>query len=128
MQKALGRQVKDFDEKIWDERKYNLMLSYSSSTDLRAADKLRIVEEGNHHKFTISEDAENLRAMLLATGDRELVEASPRDKIWGIGYAEKDAGYKRARWGQNLLGKALMSVRRRLRDEVGHQERCGEND
>ena len=98
------------------------MLSVSSN--LRAIDKLRIVEEGNYHKFTISEDADNLRAMLLATGDRELVEASPRDKIWGIGYAEKDAGYKRTKWGQNLLGKALTSVRGRLRREADDKERA----
>jgi ribA/ribD-fused uncharacterized protein len=28
---------------------------------------------------------EDLRRFLLATGERLLVEASPRDRIWGIG-------------------------------------------
>ncbi|KAL1609887.1 hypothetical protein SLS60_001552 [Paraconiothyrium brasiliense] len=98
-QKALGRKVRNFDEKIWN------------------ANKLRIVEEGNYHKFTISEDAESLRAMLLMTGERELVEASPMDRIWGIGFPEKSAGQNRVRWGQNLLGKALITVRQRLRKE-----------
>jgi ribA/ribD-fused uncharacterized protein len=59
--------------------------------------KLEIVTQGNYHKFTISEDAENLRRMLLATGERELVEASPYDRIWGVGFAEKDAERNRHR-------------------------------
>ncbi|KAF2033602.1 DUF1768-domain-containing protein, partial [Setomelanomma holmii] len=97
--KALGRQVDNFDGKVWDEQ------------------KLKIVEDGNYHKFTASEDAENLRKMLLATGDRELVEASPLDRIWGVGFGEKNAGQSRQWWGQNLLGKALTNVRARLREE-----------
>jgi ribA/ribD-fused uncharacterized protein len=79
--------------------------------------KLEIVTQGTYHKFTISDDAENLRRMLLATGERELVEASPSDRIWGVGFAERDAPRNRYRWGQNLLGRALMDVRTRLREE-----------
>jgi ribA/ribD-fused uncharacterized protein len=69
------------------------------------------------HKFTRSQDAEDLRKRLLATGDRELVEASPLDRVWGIGFVERDAGRNRQAWGQNLLGKAVMDVRARLREE-----------
>jgi hypothetical protein len=87
-----------------------------SCADLRT-EKSRIVEEGNYHKFTISEDAERLRILLMETGERELVEASPMDRIWGVGFNEKNAGYNRKKWGQNLLGKALMVVRDRLREE-----------
>ena len=76
------------------------------------------MEEGNYHKFTISEDAENLRAMLLGTGNRELVEASAMDRVWGIGYSESNADQNRVRWGENLLGKALVRVRERLREEA----------
>jgi len=79
--------------------------------------KLEIVTQGNYHKFTVSEDAETLRGMLLATGERELVEASPHDRIWGVGFAEKDARRNRYRWGKNLLGKAMTDVRKRLREE-----------
>jgi ribA/ribD-fused uncharacterized protein len=75
------------------------------------------VTQGNYHKFTVSRDAQELKNMLLATGERELVEASPYDRIWGIGFAERDAEGSRHWWGQNLLGKALMEVRRRLREE-----------
>jgi ribA/ribD-fused uncharacterized protein len=49
--------------------------------------------------------------MLLATGEREFVEASPLDRIWGVGFAERDAERNRHRWGKNLLG--------RLREEQG---------
>lgn len=79
--------------------------------------KFEIVVQGNWLKFTVSEDAENLGEWLLATGQRELVEASPGDRIWGVGFKERDAGTNRHRWGQNLLGKALMVVRTRLREE-----------
>ena len=79
--------------------------------------KLEIVTQGTYHKFTISDDAENLRRMLLATGERELVEASPSDRIWGVGFAERDAQRNRHRCGQNLLGRALMDVRTRFREE-----------
>lgn len=94
--KALGRQVKNFDEKVWKRVRE------------------RIVLEGNLHKFRQNEE---LRESLLATGDKFIVEASPRDRIWGIGFGEKRALEVRSRWGLNLLGKALMDVRKTLREE-----------
>ena len=64
---------------------------------------------------------EERKEKLLGTGNREIVEASPRDRIWGIGFGEKRAleseGVKR-RWGLNLLGKALVEARRTLREEA----------
>ncbi|KAI9760512.1 MAG: hypothetical protein M4579_001597 [Chaenotheca gracillima] len=92
-QRRLGRSVRNFDEKIWTNN------------------RLKIVEEGNYLKFT--QDAE-LKKQLLETCDMELVEASPRDRIWGVGFAAEHAPMSRDRWGQNLLGKALMSVRKRI--------------
>ncbi|KAI4930808.1 uncharacterized protein J4E92_004641 [Alternaria infectoria] len=116
--KDLGREVKGFDEKVWDERMYSTFFAVLLEEDADwVTEKLEIVKQGSYHKFTISEDAENLRRMLLATGDRELVEASPHDRIWGVGFAEKDAEKNRYRWGQNFLGRALMDVRKRLREE-----------
>lgn len=90
---------------------------YVRSADAHYTDKVKIVEQGNYHKFTISDDADSLRAMLLATGKRELVEASPSDRIWGIGFVEERAEGNRRRWGDNLLGLALTSVRKRLVEE-----------
>jgi ribA/ribD-fused uncharacterized protein len=55
--------------------------------------------------------------LLLATGEREIVEASPQDRIWGVGFKESEAERNRYRWGENLLGRVLMDVRGRLREE-----------
>jgi ribA/ribD-fused uncharacterized protein len=95
--KKAGRMVRGFDEEIWRRERYG------------------IVAEGNLHKFGQHAD---LRAYLLGTGDRVLVEASPLDRIWGIGLAADDErAQDPARWlGLNLLGFALMDARDRLRD------------
>jgi hypothetical protein len=74
--------------------------------------------QGTYLKFTTSAKVEDIQRRLLATGDRELVEASHRDKIWGAGLSELVAKRHRGAWpGQNLLGKALMEVRTRVRAE-----------
>jgi ribA/ribD-fused uncharacterized protein len=93
--KKVGRLVRGFDDATW------------------ARERFSIVVEGSVHKFSAHEE---LRAFLLATGDRVLVEASPVDRVWGIGIAADD---ERAadpeRWrGPNLLGFALMAARERL--------------
>ncbi|KAF2432804.1 DUF1768-domain-containing protein [Tothia fuscella] len=100
---ALGRKVRNYDGKLWDEN------------------KLRIVEEGSYLKFTTSA---GLKPLLLATGDRELVEASPVDKIWGIGFGEKDAEENRKYWSQNLLGIALMNARTKIQEEEANEKKA----
>ena len=65
-------------------------------------------------KFTQNE---NLKMVLLETKDRELVEASPSDRIWGIGFDSEKAPGNEDKWGENKLGKALMKVREQLRGE-----------
>ena len=100
-QKALGRKVKGFDAQKWKEKRE------------------QIVEEGNWWKFTQPKEEGRLGSMLLETGDRLLVEASPYDRIWGIGYGAENAEGNRGAWGENLLGKALMRVRDRVRAEAG---------
>ncbi|WP_306750452.1 NADAR family protein [Saccharothrix yanglingensis] len=94
--KALGRQVRGFDEDTW------------------VAHRVDLVVRANLGKFGAHDD---LRAFLLGTGDRVLVEASPVDRVWGIGLAEDDErAADPAAWrGLNLLGQALMTVRERLR-------------
>jgi ribA/ribD-fused uncharacterized protein len=93
--KKLGRQIAGFDEAVW----------------LR--ERFQVVVAANMAKFT--QNAE-LREFLLQTGDRVLVEASPVDRIWGIGLAaDHEDAARPARWpGLNLLGFALMEVRARL--------------
>lgn len=69
-------------------------------------------------KFTISEHGVALKAMLLATGNRPLAEASPTDRIWGIGLSREQALKHTGPWpGQNLLGRALQEVRASLRTD-----------
>ncbi|KAF2226333.1 hypothetical protein BDZ85DRAFT_315874 [Elsinoe ampelina] len=96
---GMGRKVKGYDGGKWDEH------------------KSRIVEEGNYHKFTKTPAKEGLKQLLLDTGDRELVEASPFDRIWGVGFKADVAEQSRAAWGENLLGKAIMKVRDQIRKE-----------
>ncbi len=62
-----------------------------------------------------------LAAALLATGDTILVEASPYDRIWGVGLKWNDPRIlDQSLWlGTNLLGKALMKVRDVLATEGG---------
>ncbi|KAL9036266.1 MAG: hypothetical protein Q9180_004397 [Flavoplaca navasiana] len=94
--KALGRKVKNFNGDIWE------------------AHRVQIVEQGNWNKFCSSNEGSKWRDMLRKTGDRELVEASPFDRIWGVGYSADHADAHRSMWGANLLGKALMRVRERI--------------
>jgi ribA/ribD-fused uncharacterized protein len=93
--KAIGREIRGFREKVWAERRFE------------------IVCEGSQAKFSQNEE---IARFLLGTKGRVLVEASPRDDIWGIGVSESDARARAPdRWpGMNLLGFALMHARAAL--------------
>ncbi len=93
--KAIGREVKNFNQEKWD------------------ACRFEIVVSGNLAKFSCNPE---LKEFLLNTGNRVLVEASPVDKIWGIGLAEDDPACENPNlWkGANLLGFALMEAREQL--------------
>ncbi len=71
-----------------------------------------VVERGNLLKFTQNE---KLKKVLLDTGERVLVETSPNDRIWGVGFNTEQAPGNEDRWGENKLGKALMRVREQLK-------------
>jgi ribA/ribD-fused uncharacterized protein len=49
----------------------------------------------------------------MDTGDKLIVEASPKDKIWGIGlHYTDDRIHDQSKWeGTNWLGEAIMKVR-----------------
>ena len=96
--KALGRRVRGFDEATW------------------VAKRFEIVTQASYLKF--SQNAE-LKHFLTSTRQRVLVEASPQDRIWGIGLAADDprAQYPEKWLGENLLGFALMEARERLVSE-----------
>ncbi len=97
--KRLGRNVSGFIQTVWDKHCKS------------------IVVEGNYHKFSQNP---LLKQYLINTGDKILVEASPYDKIWGIGLHDTHPDiYNPLLWkGENLLGFALMEVRERLKREA----------
>lgn len=98
--KELGRSVMNFDDQAWNTHRFD------------------IVVQGNIHKFN---QHPAFAKYLLDSGDRVLVEASPRDRIWGIGMGQNnDEIHNPDNWrGENLLGFALMGARDFLR-EHGH--------
>ena len=55
--------------------------------------------------------------LIMQNGDKTIVEASPFDKIWGIGlHWSDDRVLDEKKWeGMNLLGKCLMQVREKLK-------------
>jgi ribA/ribD-fused uncharacterized protein len=93
--KALGRKVAGFDGNVWEREREGIVLA------------------GNRAKFTQNPE---LLATLLATAGTTLVEASPFDRIWGVGLgANSPLIHDRSKWrGKNLLGQVLT----RLRDEL----------
>jgi ribA/ribD-fused uncharacterized protein len=93
--KQFGRQVRKFDENIWKKNRFE------------------IVVKGNIEKFSQNKELLNF---LISTNERVLVEASPVDKIWGIGLAvdNQNINFPEKWKGLNLLGYALMEVRSRL--------------
>ena len=96
--KALGREVKGFDDGVW------------------TANREKIVYTGLKAKFR---DNEELKNKLLDTGDAVLAECAVHDRVWGIGLSMKDPNrFDMNKWrGLSLLGKLLMRVREEFRDE-----------
>lgn len=96
--KALGRRVRNFDDDTWD---------------MYCCD---IVKLGNYLKF--SQD-NNLKQLIIRTGDAILVEGSPIDFIWGVGLKFDNPNIRNPElWrGTNFLGECLMFVRIILQNE-----------
>lgn len=92
--KKLGRKVKNYDEEVWGSIRYGVFFKV------------------NLAKFTQNE---HLKHFLLdhRFDNKTFVEASPYDKIWGIGMGLGDEGVDDEKnWrGQNLMGKCITEVR-----------------
>ena len=92
--KMLGRLVKNYDDAKWNLVRYSFMYDV------------------NMCKYT--QDKE-LQAKLLDKqfDGKTFVEASPTDRIWGVGLAQNDNRIEDpTNWkGQNLLGKVITQVR-----------------
>jgi ribA/ribD-fused uncharacterized protein len=95
-QKATGRKVKNFNPEQWE------------------AIAKDVVTRANMAKFTQNEE---MKLFMLGTGDDHIVEASPYDRIWGVGIAEDDERiWDKDQWdGKNWLGECLMEVREALK-------------
>ncbi|KAL6865542.1 hypothetical protein ACO1O0_001636 [Amphichorda felina] len=95
-QRFIGNNIKNFDEEVWKQKCFEIA---------KIANALKF-------HFPVDKDS-NIRERLEATGDRELVDATPHDRLWGIGFRAADAKKTdRKEWGQNLYGKAVMDIRR----------------
>lgn len=96
--KALGRQVKNFNPRLWDDKKFEVVL------------------QGNLAKFKAHRE---LLERLLATGDAIIAEAADYDRVWGIGLSANDPrAQDPSQWqGENLLGQVLMAVRQFYRPQ-----------
>lgn len=90
--KKLGRQVQNFKQETWDKHKYHFM--YVAL-------------------LTKAEQTPEFTTTLQNTKNTLIVEASPRDTIWGIGIKASDPRIETpANWlGENALGTLLMMVR-----------------
>ena len=97
--KIAGQKFPEFNSDIWEKTCYT------------------IVKRGVKAKFSQNED---IRKVLLNTGNELLAECSPYDKKWGIGIDINDPDRLIvSNWkGKNLLGRILMEVREELREEI----------
>ncbi|CAL1163887.1 unnamed protein product [Cladocopium goreaui] len=100
--KALGRQVQNFQEDLWSK--------HLEETAFEVV----------YQKFNSSK---RLRELLLKTGNKLIVEAAPTDHIWGVGLAKSDPRiWDPTQWdGKNVLGRALMQAREKLREAPASQ-------
>ena len=101
-QKALGRKVNGFNEKVWRNHREDIVYRVS------------------YAKF---DQNKGLRRTLFQSAGQQLVEASPVDTIWGIGLSAQDAANRPPEtWpGLNLLGKTLTRVRDELMQKYPDQ-------
>lgn len=102
--KALGRLIRGFSDGLWEAKRED------------------IVTRGNYLKFSQNPE---LKKKLLETQGKHLVEASPRDRIWGIGLGKGNQHVQNpVMWrGLNLLGKCLDRAREMILTESKNKER-----
>lgn len=104
--KEIGRSVTGYQEPLWEEHRVSLVV------------------RGNVAKFSQNPE---LGAFLVGTRPFVLVEASPHDRVWGIGLRAADPRVADpALWrGRNLLGFALMKVRSEIQRSAIEYGGCG---
>lgn len=112
-QKALGRQVKYFDEGRWYKTGFFSGGNWYADKNGKPY-AYQIVLRANLAKFS---QHKTLKKLVFESGDLIFVEASPYDKIWGIGLDAKDPkAWDEATWqGKNWLGNCITLARDTLR-------------
>jgi ribA/ribD-fused uncharacterized protein len=93
--KKLGRKIKNFDDEAWSKVREDIMFE--------------VVEK----KFVQNPNL-LMKLMDSSLNNKIFVEASPFDRIWGIGFDEDHAIQNEVNWGENLLGKVITSLRNML--------------
>jgi len=96
--KAIGKKVKNFIQEVWDAKRDEIM------------------EKAVRAKFVQHPE---LRKELMATGDKLIGEADPRNTYWGIGTSmDLEKAKSPSKWrGQNKMGKILMALRNTFNSE-----------
>ena len=103
--RKLGRQVKGYNDAEWAKIRYDVFYTL------------------NWAKYT--QDKKLQEKLLDPQFDgKKFIEASPIDKIWGIGYAEDNPNieFTDMYWGKNYLGRILTNIRKRLKSAEGSDD------
>ena len=103
--RKLGRQVKGYNDAEWAKIRYDVF--YTLNWAKYNQDK-KLQEKSLDPQFD----------------GKKFVEASPIDKIWGIGYAEDNPNieFTDMYWGKNYLGRILTNIRKRLKSAKGSDD------
>ena len=95
IQKQLSKNINGYDQTEWYSKAFDLILP-------------ALIEKYRQNPVC--------KTLLLSTGNRAIVEASPYDSFWGAGCALSDPKLWSKEWdGRNMMGKALEKVRESLK-------------
>jgi hypothetical protein len=91
--------------------------SIKVNADLWDTKSTEIMHNGLMAKFDQNRE---LAEYLVKTGSRQIYEASPRDKTWGVGLSLSHPRIldESAHTGLNLLGKILMTLREQINSHI----------
>jgi predicted NAD-dependent protein-ADP-ribosyltransferase YbiA (DUF1768 family) len=130
---ALGRKAKGFNRSKWDEREFMAAFHIKFLTSI-TTDNSNIRQEPHRRRRQLPQIHQRQGKLVDgeeaardgrqgACGSKSLlrsynnIQASPTDRIWGVGFGAADAEENRSKWGENRLGEAITRVRERLRSE-----------
>lgn len=126
--KAIGRSVRGYRDKTWEKHDLKVRVMEEALWWKFGGGKLEALLQNSEESpggVTIDTKEGRTKALndfgkrLLATGERQLVEAAGRDRYWGIGYNIKQGPHLyQNSWGRNQLGKSLVVVRERLKELI----------